>query len=76
MVKKYLQTYYKPADTHNYVPFNSTHPKHTLKNIPYNLARQLCTIVDSEETLQVRMKKLQEALTHLGYPQILIENRL
>ena len=65
---------YKPTDNHNYVPFNSNHPKHTLKNIPYNLARQLCTIVDSKKTLKMRMKELQETLTHLGYPQKLIEN--
>ena len=25
------EIYYKPTDTHNNVPFNSTHPKHTLK---------------------------------------------
>ena len=66
--------YYKPTDTHNYVPFNSTHPKHILKNIPYNLARRLCTIVDSKKTLNMRMKELQETLAHLGYPQNLIEN--
>ena len=45
--------YHKPTDTNNYVPFNSNHPKHTLKNIPYNLARRLCTIVDNKKTLKM-----------------------
>ena len=66
--------YFKPTDTHNYVPFNSTHPKHTLRNIPYNLARRLCTIVEERETLEMRMNKLQETLILLGYPLTLIKN--
>ena len=65
---------FKPTDTHNYVPFYSTHPKHTLRNIPYNQARRLCTIVDERETLETRMNKLQETLMHLGYPLTLIKN--
>ena len=40
--------YFKPTDTHNYIPFKSAHPRHTLINIPYNLARRLCTIIDEK----------------------------
>ena len=29
--------YYKPTNTHEYLPFNSHHPKHIKANIPYNL---------------------------------------
>ena len=47
--------YYKETDTHNYVPFDSCHPRHTKTNIPYALARRICTIVDQDET---RDKKL------------------
>ena len=66
--------YFEPTDTHNYVPSNSTHPQHTLRNIPYNLTRRLCTKVDERETLTVRMNKLQETLMHLGYSLTLITN--
>ena len=51
--------FYKATDTLNYVPFKSTHPKHTLRNIPYNLARRLCTIVDERMTLEERLSKLE-----------------
>ncbi len=46
--------YYKQTDTQNYATFKSSHPKHTLKNIPYNLARRLCTIIDEKSTLDTR----------------------
>ena len=68
--------YFKPTDTQNYVPFKSAHPRHTLINIPYNLARRLCTIVDEKTTLTTRLKELKDTLRHLGYPKTLIDNGL
>ena len=44
--------YLKPTDTRNYVHFKSCHPKHTLLNIQFNLARRLCTIIDEIRTLE------------------------
>ena len=66
--------YFKPTDTQNYVPFKSAHPRHTLINISYNLARRLCTIVDENTTLTTRLKELKDTLRHLGYPKTLINN--
>ena len=66
--------FYKATDTLNYVPFKSAHPTHTLLNIPYNLARRLCTIVDERMTLEERLSKLEQVLKHLGYPQHIIKN--
>ena len=66
--------FYKATDTLNYVPFKSAHPKHTLLNIPCNLARRLCTIVDERMTLEERLSKLEQVLKHLGYPQHIIKN--
>lgn len=37
--------YYKPTDTKQYLVYDSCHPKHIKNNIPYNLARRLCTII-------------------------------
>ena len=31
--------YYKPTDTHKYLPYDSAHPDHTKSNILYNLAK-------------------------------------
>ena len=66
--------YYKSTDTHNHVPFLSKHPKHTLINIPYNLARRLCTIVDERTTLEQRLNQLRDILRHQDYPEKIIEN--
>ena len=66
--------YHKPTDTQNYVTFKSAHPNHTLRNIPYNLARRLCTIVDDKTTLNTRLKESEENLKNLGYPKKMVES--
>ena len=38
----------KPTDSQHYVPFISSHPSHTKRNIPFNLARRICTIMEKE----------------------------
>ena len=40
--------YTKNTDTFNYVPFNSCHPRHTIRNIPFVLARRIRGIVSDE----------------------------
>ncbi|XP_062579478.1 uncharacterized protein LOC134241451 [Saccostrea cucullata] len=52
--------YYKPTDTHQYLHFNSCHPRHTKRAIPYNLARRICTIVNKETTKIQRLQELKE----------------
>ena len=37
--------YYKPVNTHNYLPNNSAHPDHTKDNILYNLAKRIIYFV-------------------------------
>ena len=66
--------FYKLTDTKQYLMFNSCHPKHTKNNIPYNLARRLCTIISDAEILNSRLAELQNALLQRRYPVQLIEN--
>ena len=66
--------FYKATDTLNYAPFKSAHSNHTFLNIPYNLARRLCTIMDERMTLEERVSKLEQILKHLGYPHHIIKN--
>lgn len=66
--------FYKLTDTKQYLLFNSCHPKHTRINIPYNLARRLCTIISDKQTLEVRLTELQEVLLQRNYPKTLIQN--
>ncbi len=36
--------YYKPTDSKSYLDFNSCYTRNTKANVPYNLARRICTI--------------------------------
>ena len=33
--------HYKPTDSFQYLPYTSSHPRHTKNNIPYSLARRI-----------------------------------
>ena len=33
--------YYKDTNAHDYLPYNSAHPKHFKNNFPYNLAKRI-----------------------------------
>ena len=41
--------YYKPTDSLQYLPYTSSHPRHAKNNIPYNLARKICMIIENQE---------------------------
>ena len=58
----------KVTDSQQYLNFNSCHPKHTKINIPFSLARMLCTIVSDETLLPARLNELSQTLTKRKYP--------
>jgi hypothetical protein len=68
--------YRKPTDTMNYVPFDSAHPKHVLRNIPYNLARRIKMIVSNTNTRQERYMDLEKRLLELKYPPTLVKDAI
>lgn len=68
--------YYKGTDSHNYVPFTSCHPHHTKINIPYSLARRICTIVDQQEKVELRLQEMKFFLQRKGYPMNVIDNAI
>ena len=37
--------YYKDTDVHDYLPYNSAHPKHCKGSLPYNLAKPITDFV-------------------------------
>lgn len=71
--KIWMDIYSKPTDSKRYVPFHSNHPKHCLKNIPFNLARRICTIVENENIKEKRLLELENLLGNQHYPKTLIE---
>ena len=65
--------YYKPTDSKQYLLFNSCHPKHVRTNVPYNLARRICTIVSNEQTKLKRLNELKSFLEQRLFPSGLIK---
>jgi hypothetical protein len=55
--------FYTITDTKQYLLFDSCHPKHTRNNIPYDLARRLCTIISDAEILDIQLITLAETLS-------------
>ena len=66
--------YYKETDSHNYVPFSSFHPHKTLTNIPYTLARRICTIVSEPDIRDTRLQELRTFLQEKRYPKSVIDS--
>ena len=57
-----MNIYNKLKDSKRYVPFTSNHPWHCLTNIPFSLARRICTIVENENVKEKRFKELEKTL--------------
>jgi hypothetical protein len=66
--------FYKRTDTHQYLHFSSSHPRHTKRAIPYNLARRIYTIVSEDLTREQRLEELKIYLRKQNYPAKLIDN--
>lgn len=66
--------FFKITDSKQYLNFKSCHPKHTKINIPFNLARRICTIVSDPNTLSFRLKELVQILIERQYPLEIISS--
>jgi hypothetical protein len=74
--KLHTDIFYKSTDTHQYLNFNSCHPNHTKRNIPYSLARRISTIVSKSEIRDKRLEELENFLTAQNYPLKLIKHSI
>ena len=66
--------FHKPTDTKSYLHFKSCHPRSTKTNIPYNLARRICTIIIEPNLRKQRLQEMKNDLLLRGYPAKLIDN--
>ena len=71
--KIWMDIYNKPTDLKRYVPFTSNYPWHCLANIPFSLARRICTIVENENVKEKRFKGLKQTFLEQKHPKLLIE---
>ena len=58
------------------VPFPSSHPNHCKRNIPFCLARRICTIAENNAEKLKNLENLESNLSKYNYPDSLIKQRL
>jgi hypothetical protein len=68
--------YRKKTDSMSYVPFNSAHARHILRNIPFSLAYRIKRIVSDPNIRHNRYEELKHKLLQLKYPINLIDNAI
>ena len=71
--KIWMDIYYKPTDTCSCLSFSSNYPKHFKKNIPFTLARRICTIVENTEANMKHLQNLKINLSKYQYLKQLTE---
>ena len=71
--KIWMDIYYKPTVTHRCLPFSSNRSKHCKNNIPFTLARCICTIVENTEPKMKHLENLRMNLSKYQCPKQLTE---
>ena len=63
--------YYKDTNAHDYLPYNSAHPKLCKDNVPYNFAKRIIVFVSSDAKVDMRLKELKNWLKDCNYPKVI-----
>jgi len=74
--KLFTKLYKKPTDNKKYLAFNSAHPSHVKKAIPYSQGLRIKRIVNDENILDTELKLLSTKFLDRGYPKLLIDKEL
>lgn len=64
----HTNVYTKPTDKKQYLHFESSHPKHTMKAIPYSQAIRYRRIIDNDDLFFEELETLYSRLRTRGYP--------
>ena len=65
--------FYKTTNSHDYLNYESSHPTHTKRNVPYNLAKRITCFVSDTVKMESRLMKLNGFLLKCRYPIHVIE---
>ena len=68
-----LDLHYIPRETQQCLPYSKSHPKHCLKNIPFIMARRICTTVENNSLRSKHLRGLKENFRSYGYPEKVVE---
>ena len=68
------EIFYKETNSHCYLDYNSRHPDHIKKNIPFNLAKRIIIFTSNSEKEQYRLSELHQWLINCNYPPKVIDD--
>ena len=71
--KAQTDIFYKETNNHDYLSYDSHHPEHIKKNIPYNLAKRIIVFCSDSNTEKNRLRDLKTWLLKCNYPNDVIE---
>ena len=66
--------HYKSTDTHNYLHYTSSHPKHCKNGIPYSQFLRLRRLCSEEDDFLQRCQEMSTFFESRGYPSDLLQN--
>ena len=72
--KIWMDVIFKQTDTCRCLLFSSSHPNHCMKNMPFNLAWRICTVVENQQQKLRHLSELKEDLNKYDYPVNIITN--
>jgi len=68
--------YIKPTDKKQYLHFNSCHPRHVTKAIPYSQAVRYRRIISSDQVLATELNNLKRFFLFRGYDEKLLTDEI
>ena len=67
------EIYYKETNTHSYLDYNSHHPDHIKKNLPFNLAKRVMIFTSNAEKEEAHLNHLYDCFLKCGYPNQVLD---
>ena len=68
--------YSKPTDSHNYLRFESSHPRHCMQGLPYSQFLRVRRICTREEDFVRHCENLRSHFIRRGYPTRLLDSAI
>jgi len=68
--------YQKPMNKHEFVHYNSNHPRHLLKSLPYSCGLRIKRTCSDEQVQRLELKKLMSKFMNRGYPTNILDNAM
>ena len=70
------EIYHKDTDIDTILPYDSCHPRHTVKGIPFNLARRVKTLTDDPIRAERKLLSLRDRFLRCRYPPGVVETAI